>query len=372
MKKKKEIIIKGYYGRGNLGDEMMLDYLASFFLNNYDGYDIHFMNSNPEYLYNKYGIDTPEELTTGSRGKSKILKRFIRIIKSDYYIIGGGTILTDKHGKICLIEYLLEFFFRKLSSKKNLIISIGSTEFKSGLGKHLVKRIIAYSTIVMVRDQISYSQLKKLSKNNKVILTGDLVFLSDVFNRIRPEDYSVLEKKIGICVMPYSKSLNEDESEDVERAKEIANSIDALIDGGYDVKLIPIQYGDNNTLDYDYSLLVLNLCKQKPQMAKCKTTEEKVLEIASVNCIVSMRLHAIVAGIMLNKRVIAINHNPKIEAAMNRFELKSNMIGLEDLSLLASFINRGSFKMADDKLIDEEIKAANRNIEEIKKHICKL
>ena len=217
----KNIILKGYYGRDNFGDEIMLDLIVSYIKNEYPSLKLQIMNSNPEMLKKKYKIDTPEALITGAYGRSNLLKRITTIVRADCYIVGGGTIITDKHSSLHLLEYYVEFLLRKLLKKPSVFISIGATRFKHSWTKILCKMIINSSDLCMVRDIESYDYLKKNCCTKKIVQTGDLVLLA--FDRLNNNGICkiVNSKKIGFCVMPYYESLYKKPELDKDLAKKL-------------------------------------------------------------------------------------------------------------------------------------------------------
>lgn len=356
---KKTIILKGYYGRDNLGDEIMLDLLVSFFVAK-DNMRLYVMNSNPLWLKKEYNIDTPNELITGSNAKKPLFKRVRAILKCDYYIIGGGTILTDKHGLACLFEYYFEFLIRKLLKKKSAFISIGATSFKTKLGSFLCKKIVRRSTFVAIRDEISYSQLLRMCpKSSNMFKTGDIVSLCPLIEHqkttSKPLDKSV--KKVCICPMPYYSSLNMDEKLDSQIADSFVSLIKKLNEEGKEVVLLPIQCGSNNTLDYDFCKTIESRVAGNITLLKPLSNEEKINAIGDCDCLISMRLHALLIGVLENKKVIAINHNPKIEAFMKSFGLETSMVNMEGIDSIYELMLSNSCKISEFNIDNMRSKA---------------
>ncbi len=356
----KNIILKGYYGRDNFGDEIMLDLIVSYIKNEYPSLKLQIMNSNPEMLKKKYKIDTPEALITGAYGRSNLLKRITTIVRADCYIVGGGTIITDKHSSLHLLEYYVEFLLRKLLKKPSVFISIGATRFKHSWTKILCKMIINSSDLCMVRDIESYDYLKKICCTKKIVQTGDLVLLA--FDRLNNNGICkiVNNKKIGFCVMPYYESLYKKPELDKDLAKKIASIIDKLSCKGYEINLIPIQYGYNNTLDYKFSKQVQFQCSSQVRLFECIDNKEKMERIEEMDFIISMRLHAILFAISKNIKTIAINHNEKIDSCMKTYNLENQCVTMDNLMRIPEMIDTLTNKNCD-KIIDAERKKAEKN-----------
>ena len=200
-----DIVIKGYYGRDNLGDELMMEIFIKTLKGYNENIDIKIMNSSPENTKELYNIETPYELVTGKMPSlSVLLKRTKTIVSSDLYVLGGGTILTDKHSYLHFLENITYFGLRKLLGKESQIISVGSTNFRTKIGKFLCSILVRLSNVCAVRDINSYNQLMRISPEKKLKLTADMVLLAEDIYDMKKTSKLIKEiKKVGICVMPY-------------------------------------------------------------------------------------------------------------------------------------------------------------------------
>lgn len=331
----KTVILRGYYGRDNLGDELMktifINYLKS------KDVDLYVMNSAPEQLMNEHGIQTPEELKTGKSPTIKnLFKRLRRIAKADLYIYGGGTILTDKHGWFHLAENAVYFVIRRLLKKKSALISVGSTKLKSLKGKALCKTLIKSSSVSSIRDTNSYRMLQELTGNsNKLLLASDMVLLSaDIIER----DVTSIKNKVGLCLMPYYYATFHDRTQDEKLFCDIVDAL-RMIHSQYpelSFELIPIQYGLNDKTDYDFSKRIYDALSQEINISIFKDTDinKKIHRLIECEYLISMRLHALMLSRLCENNVVAINHNEKISYFMKRYDSAENMVSLESIAAL--------------------------------------
>ncbi len=357
----KKVILKGYYGRDNFGDEIMMDLIISFFKENYPQLQLQVMNSNPEMVLKKYGIETPKSLVTGSYGKMGIFKRVLSIIKADCYVIGGGTIITDKHSILHLVEYSIELILRKILGKPSVFISIGATKFKHKMTKFLCRIMFQCCDLCMVRDHESYLLLRKIYNKSKIVETGDMVLLA--FNKENNKLSKNLEiKNIGFSLMPYYESLYKKNELDIKIAQKFAEVINKLSEEGYYISLIPIQFGDNNKLDYYFSKTVQKMCKSKVEVFDCKDNQEKMKKIATMDFLVSMRLHSLLYAISNNIKSVAINHNEKINSCLKVYGIEDQAVTLENISNIVDIIHLLEKKKVNfDDIVLEEYNKAEKN-----------
>lgn len=367
----KKVIIRGYYGRDNLGDELMKDIFIRYISS--PDIKLYIMNSSPENLKKQYGIDTPTELVSGSiPSLSNFIKRFITILKTDLYIYGGGTILTDKHSYFHLLENNIYFFARKILRKKSLLISVGSTEFKTKIGKFLCRKLIRNSTFSYIRDKDSYNRLKVISRNsNKLILSSDMVLLYRDFikNNEKLQDANM----IGLSLMPYYYATYHDKEKDKELMQRIIEQLRIIYQKNNKINfyLIPIQFGDNDKTDYEFCKEIYEQLKDEMKISLCEEKDciKKIGELLKCKYLISMRLHALMIAKMFNGKIFAINHNEKIEYFMKCYDTINNSIKLDEIDKLGeAFLKSVRFNTSNNmEIIESNYKLAKENINIINK-----
>lgn len=366
----KKVIVRGYYGRDNLGDELMKDIFIREL--NVPDIELYIMNSSPESLRNEYDISTPEELTTGQiPSLTNTVKRLCRIVSADVYIYGGGTIITDKHSYFHLVENAIYFACRKLLRKKSLLISVGATNFHSKRGLFFAQRLIRNSTYAYIRDEDSYNYLKKITHNsNRLVQSADMVLLTR--DAISEKRYGDPDDRIGLCLMPYYYVTYHQRDKDEQLLDSLVTQI-AIIGRemlGFAFTLIPIQAGNNDATDYEFCKKVFDRLKGEIDItiSKCNSNEEKIHELSRCKYVISMRLHALMLTKLMGNRVFAINHNEKIEYFMRHYDSIKNHVTLNNIERLApKFLESiKSSCQESEELINTDYNLAKGNISIIK------
>ena len=104
----KKIVISGYYGFDNFGDEAVLYVLLEHLKNK--NCDITVFSKNPKLTAKNYNINTTQTFS---------LPQIIKTIKNtDILISGGGSLLQDATSKKSLIYYLCILLLAKFFKKK--------------------------------------------------------------------------------------------------------------------------------------------------------------------------------------------------------------------------------------------------------------
>ena len=165
MAKIKNIVISGWYGHGNIGDEAILQALIEIFEKKYPGCTITALSFSPEYTKKTQNINAVKQFPIGKKKwlhsvlTFDIVRTLIAIYKCDLFVMGGGGFLSDwqpyvPHG------WLKQMKIAKYFGKKTWLYRIGAGPFLTDVGKKTTKFYIDnFVDMVSVRDKESYRQL---------------------------------------------------------------------------------------------------------------------------------------------------------------------------------------------------------------------
>ena len=159
----------GYYGFGNLGDELLLQASLNF-LNEAGIFNnqIIVLSNNPDETSKNFGVKSV------SRWNFKTLIKTFR--ESENLIFGGGGIFQDSTGfKSCAWYWGIVRLAKFLGLK---IIGLGQS---IGILNHYLSRVMTLNAFknfefVHLRDEYSFRFLKSKLKNTRLILGEDLCF----------------------------------------------------------------------------------------------------------------------------------------------------------------------------------------------------
>ena len=155
----KKIVISGYYGFGNFGDEAIL-YTLIQKLKDYDT-DITVISGNPQFTIANYYVKAI---------KNFALFKLIYAIKSaDVLISGGGSLLQDVTSVRSLIYYLLVIWLGILFNKKVIIFAQGIGPIKNKFAFFITMSILKKCTFISVRDINSQNLLKNEGINSELV-----------------------------------------------------------------------------------------------------------------------------------------------------------------------------------------------------------
>lgn len=298
MASRKKIIISGYYGFDNFGDDAILRVLVSDISRKINADDITVISNNPQKIKENYGIN--------SLYKFDFKAIFKEMSNAHLFISGGGSLLQDVTSVKSLLYYLFLIFTAQIKGLKTYIYAQGIGPITSAIGKTFTSLLLKRATEVTVRDENSFKFLKSLNVNS--IKTAD-----PVWGIKKPETNKLILQKnitnIGI-------QLREWKSLDTKKLEILAKVINENFSNSeqYKVNLISLQ--DTKDLPVAEELLTI-LTAVNPSLQVnllSKLSINDALDVfGQLDYLIAMRLHAALVSIKFNIPTIALSYDPKVE-----------------------------------------------------------
>lgn len=194
------IVISGYYGFGNAGDEAMLCAIIDAIRDVEDDAHITVISGNPQETSRKHNIKA-----VGTFAAFGILNA---IRNADLVISGGGSLLQDATSIRNTYYYLSIMGLAKLLGKPVMLYSQGIGPLYRKSTKRAVKFMLKYVDGITVRDSISKDELNALGIYD-VEVTADAVLAmhkanpsigANILNKYNCAPIESGRKRIGIAV----------------------------------------------------------------------------------------------------------------------------------------------------------------------------
>lgn len=308
-----KIVISGFYGLGNTGDEAILKSIVDNLRTELDNPDITVFSLSPDKTANEHRV---KSFYRGWRHDNKEKVKALR--KADLLISGGGGLLQDSYPTKFLFGplpyYLLIVFLAKLCGAKVMFFSQGIGPVTSTWGKILMKVFANMADFVTVRDQYSKEYLHSLGVNRpESVVTADIVFAF----QSKEEDvaYNTLslkgdEKIVAVTVRPWF-----DHPDYIEK---MAYVLDELIERrGVTPVFVPME----GKYDVPASQDVMAKMKHadKTMMLGSDFSPEEFLNfIRRSDLTFGLRLHALIFAALSNVPHLGLSYDKKVESFLQR------------------------------------------------------
>lgn len=281
----KKILISGYYGFDNFGDEAILGVL----INHLRGNDITVLSSNPEKTGRTHNVNS-----LNSFNPKLIVER---LPKFDMLISGGGSLLQNVTSNKSLFYYCGLINIMASLKKDVVIFAQGIGPVKGFWGKLIVKTALKKCKYISVRDVKSQELLKSWGIESNLVC--DPIFDLNVPTPKRT-------RKVGIQLRKFASLTDELFDEIIKQV--------ALKFSDREIELICFQDSE----DEGISKVFLNKLKKKnptinANIIKNLTNKEVIEKVSEYDYLIGMRFHACLLGLKYGIKTLAISYDPKVE-----------------------------------------------------------
>ncbi len=294
---KKRVLVSGYIGFSNFGDEAIF-YALSKHLKMLN-YKTSVLCNNPLKVSAEYGVE--------AFYYKNLINVFSSILKNDILISGGGSLLQNKTSNFSLFYYLFVIFSAKLFFKKVIIFSQGIEPINGKFPLFLTKMILNGVKFISVRDLKSQKLLEKYKIKSD--LTSDPVY--SLVEEIKPS----FQKKGLLIQLREFNNINEKFIDDL--AKSVFKNYSKT-----DISVFSFQdeYDKKICEKFIEKLAKFNL---KAQLICNKTINETINIINDHEFMLSARLHGLIVSNALKTKTFALSYDEKIKTLSEELKIEN-------------------------------------------------
>ncbi|MCG9966455.1 polysaccharide pyruvyl transferase CsaB [Pelotomaculum terephthalicicum JT] len=337
-----KVVISGYYGFHNSGDEAILHAMLQALRGVMPGLEVTVLSREPGY--------TTREFDVRSVSRNNPWQVFQAIKAADMLISGGGGLLQDVTSPRSIIYYLGVVAMAVLIGKPVFFYAQGIGPVHTALGRTAVRLVVNHVNAVTVRDADSKSELVSLGvKRPHVQVTADPVLGLEPL-LIDVEKGRKILASLGVGGGPVA-GLSVIPWKGLSRYKEVvARAADDLTAQGWQVLLIPM----HNPVDIETCREVAALMRGKPPfMLGSGTKYKELLSIAAnLDLAVGMRLHFLIFSAIFGVPVVGISYDPKVNRFLQSLGLPTGLspecLEYNELSLRIKHAVRNREKISAD------------------------
>ena len=185
-----DILICGYYGYGNMGDETLLSVTVSELRKHRPSLRLCALSADPEKTKRELHIEA-----VGRFDPDRIARTMAR---SRMLLFGGGNLLQDKTSTHSLLYYTHILRMAKKRNMKILVYANGIGPLSSNRNLALAKAALSLADEISLRDPDSFALVKTLPQKKPVRLTFDPAILAQRRDFFFPlGDYFIIVPKKG-------------------------------------------------------------------------------------------------------------------------------------------------------------------------------
>ncbi len=297
-----DVIISGYYGFMNIGDEALLHAIIK---------DLRSFKSDINIMvFSKNVMETMKTHGVYSINRINLVKMLHAMKRAKLFIYGGGNIIQDNTSTRSLLYYLGTIWMAKRMGLKVMFYANGISPLRNSISKMLTRRIVNRVDVITLREELSKHELERLCINQpRVQITSDPTLTleaaddSEVDAILKNEGIDGPGPFIGFSIRKwpgYEKYI-----------KIIAQAADYVINlYGAKPVFIPMQY----PADLNIANMIVSKMKGKGYIIKTKNSVSQTIGvIKKMDMLVGMRLHSLIFAACVNTPVVGLAYESKVE-----------------------------------------------------------
>lgn len=309
----KNILISGYYGFNNNGDDSVLKSIVDDLKKSESEIKITVLSKRPLETSKLYGVNSVYRFNFFA------IKKCIR--QTNLLISGGGSLIQDVTSTHSLKYYLWIINLALKNSVRVMLYSNGIGPILREKNRILAANILNKVDLITLRDKNSADELKKLCVDKPpIIVTADAAFNLDLPQTSALLKFNITENFFVIALRSWKYNAEAFE-------KNIAVFAD-YIQQKYN--LLPVFVPMHPTNDVKISKKIISLMKSTAKYICDYTTNDLINLIAKAEFVFGMRLHTIIYAIQTSTPVLALIYDPKVKAIMD----ETNQFTYMDVSQL--------------------------------------
>ncbi|GAA3412836.1 polysaccharide pyruvyl transferase CsaB [Paenibacillus hodogayensis] len=312
----KKLVLSGYYGFGNSGDEAVLQSILLALRAEGERQQVRIepivLSIRPKETAAMYGVTAVHRMRLGE------LVRALR--ECDGLISGGGSLLQDATGIKTIPYYLAVLKIAQLLRKPTFIYAQGIGPVRRSMFFPFIRHVFNKCAYVSVRDQESADLLATMGvRASGLTVVPDPVMGLDVKESVLRSNTKKNDKPvIGVSVRFWNGDRSELDS--------LARSLRSIAERRpVVIRMLPFHMPD----DVKASRYVIERMGALPDHAEWDMREgidhpqDMLAEVASCDLLIGMRLHSLIYAASQHVPLLGISYDPKIDQFLNRLGMQA-------------------------------------------------
>lgn len=305
----KRLLISGYYGFNNAGDEAVLLAILQALRTRCASWQPVVLSADPASTTRLYGVEAHQRWNR--------YEVWHEVRRCDALISGGGSLLQDVTGRASLLYYLGLIWLAKLCGKPVFIYAQGLGPLIGTGSRLLVRHTLNRVDRIVLRDAASAQFLASLGVARPAAVTADPVFALDVAALADREAADAVLRQAGVepgCGPLALVSLRDLPGNASGRQPKLERAAAALARAlaarGWQVFGLPLQWPQD--------VAVLRRAGSLTLPGRALDLREILGLFSLADLAVGMRLHALIFAALFARPLVGISYDPKVAAFLEQ------------------------------------------------------
>ncbi len=343
------VVINGFYGAGNLGDEAILSAILSQ-ISVFENLKPIIISRNPKETSRIHRVSSVDHHDT--------IAKYLNLLRANVYILGGGGLIKDYGESSRSIESWLDSVaMAGRCGVKTMLWSVGVENLRFSKSRELVKKVLNTVDAITVRDPNSRNRLEQIGIQNRITVTADpAMFLSAKYAKKRSISKN---PRVIVCLRHWNKNgvdiLDKDANEN------LVNSVTPILNFmikhfNTRIEFLPFRVISQDD-DREIAKMVVSKMTDGGRITihnRVPQIDEAINMFSNADLAVGMRLHSVIFASSLGIPTIALSYMPKVRDYMAYINQENFCFDTEDL---------------DSKQLEGSIEKIINNYEEVSEQL---
>ncbi len=318
-----KILISGYYGFNNIGDESILRTVIDNLREKLPDVDITVLSQDPAQTREKYGVEAARRM--------HLWDIFRSVRRCDLLLSGGGSLLQDATSGRSILYYLFILRLAQLLGKQTFIYSQGIGPITATRNRRLTASVLRRADGIVVRDARSRDLLLEIGVPEKLLhVTADPVI------RVKKAELELGRKILAQEGCPRDEArltvgwAVKARKPDKPFLREVERCILWLREEyGADSVLIPFFHDEDVCV---CQTVAEHLDGRAGCLRQKYLSEETLSIIGCMDVLVGVRLHSLIYAAVMGVPMIGVSYDPKVDSFLSSIQ-RPTQFTVENFSL---------------------------------------
>ncbi len=291
------IVISGYYGFGNVGDEAVLAAMLASLRPRVAGAEFIVLSASPVETTRTHGVPGV------ARAGSDTLRA---ITGADLFISGGGSLIQDSTSARSALYYLSVLEFATFAARRTMIFAQGLGPLRRRWIRAAARHALDRVHMVSLRDEDSQRLAQEIGVRRPTQLVADPAFALDPAPRERAERWlhGLPRPRFGLALRP------------VAGIRLLEPTLDAVGPVMKDTGGSIVALAFHPAQDLPYATAVANAVHGK--VIAGLSPADMMGVVGALDVLVGVRLHALICAVAAGVVPVGLSYDPKVDGLFRR------------------------------------------------------
>ncbi|HET6780590.1 MAG TPA: polysaccharide pyruvyl transferase CsaB [bacterium] len=291
------IVISGYYGFANVGDEAVLASMLNSLRNRIPDARFVVLSADPAGTTRLHGVPSISRVGPGVLGA---------ITGADLFISGGGSLIQDATSARSALYYVGVLAYAARAARRSMVFAQGLGPIRRRWIRALVRRTLDRVHVISFRDEDSQRLAHEIGVRRPSQLVADPVFALDPapFERAAHLLEGLPRPRFGLVLRPVAG---------IQYVEHVVDAVRSTVQhtGGSVVALV---------FHRRYDLAITRHIAEALQSRVISdlAPSEMMAVVGALDVLAGVRLHALIAAVAAGVAPVGLSYDPKVESLFRK------------------------------------------------------